>query len=328
MLKKFCITIFLIILIQLRCLAQDINVAFTIDKNYPVFTQIAIFSILENNLSNNHYNFFIVEDNLTKRQKAEMKNLVKKRKQDITFLHISTDKIDHGFNFYENEYLKGRISRIGMARLLLPEILPDYVHKVIYLDSDVIVSDDLEKLYNTNLENNPLGMVIDIYSVRLYNNPDYYNSGVIVMDLDMWRDEKITEKIIKYFHENIFLFTGKNPKYAAPDQDLLNLLLKNRTTTLHLRWNNLTNMQGESLDDDGIHHYIGPIKPWLFKKETEEAFHLYYEYWNRSPLKKYKLFYYLKYRFFKKFLSFTQNSTTNKFDRRFWRKFSKKIQAF
>lgn len=308
-LKKFFIIFLITIFTQLKCVAQDINVAFTIDKNYPIFTQITIFSILKNNLSNNHYNFFIIENNMTKRQKAEMRRFVQKMGQDISFIHISTDKIDNGINVYENKFIDGRISRIGMARLLLPEVLPDSVHKIIYLDSDVIVSDDIAELYNTDLKNNPIAMVIDIYSVRIYNHPDYYNSGVIVMDVDMWKKEKITKKIITYFQENIDLFTGKRPKYLAADQDLLNILLKDKTTTLPLKWNNLTNAYGPSLNAKGIHHYIGPIKPWFFTKETEYAYHLYYEYWDKSPLKKYKIFCYLKYHFFPKLRSFLFNTS-------------------
>ncbi len=299
MVKKICIVIMIVIITQLKCIAQDINIAFTIDKNYHIFTQIVIFSILENNLSNNHYNFYIVEDNMTKRQKLEMQKFVKERKQDISFIHVDTDKIDNGSNVYKNNYINGRISRIGMARLLLPEILPNSVHKVIYLDSDIIVSDDIAKLYNINLENNPIGMVIDINSVRFYKKPDYYNSGVIIMDVDMWRKEQITEKILKYFHENIDLFIGDSPCYSAPDQDLLNILLKKRITKLPLRWNNLmTNPEGVTFySTKGINHYLGPIKPWYFVKETKNAYNLYYEYWDKSPLKKYKLYCYLKYHY-------------------------------
>lgn len=293
------------IFVQLKCAAQNINVAFTIDKNYPIFTQIVIFSILENNLSKNHYHFYIVENNMTKRQKIEMENFVKEREQDISFIHISTDKIDNGVNVYKNNFIRGRISRIGIARLLLPEVLPKSVHRVIYLDSDVIVSDDIAKLYNTDLKNNPIGMVIDAYSIRMYKKPDYYNSGVIIMDVDKWRKENLTEKFIKYFHENINLFVGDHPKYLAADQDLLNILLKNRTTTLPLKWNILTNGFGPSLNNTkGIYHYIGPVKPWHFTEGTKHAYYLYYQYWDKSPLKKYKILFYFKYRVFEKIVSF------------------------
>ena len=293
------------IFVQLKCFAQHINVAFTIDKNYPIFTQIVIFSILENNLSKNHYNFYIVENNMTKRQKTEMQKFVEERGHSILFIHTSTDKIDKGINVYKNKFIDGRITRIGMARLLLPEILPKSVHRVIYLDSDVIVSDDIAKLYNTDLKNNPIGMVYDIYSIIVYNNPGYYNSGVILMDIDKCREEKITEEIIAYFHKKMYMFLGERPVYLGADQDLLNIVLKNRTTTLPFKWNILTNEYGPSLKNpNGIFHYIGPLKPWRFEKKTKNAYSLYYEYWDKSPLKKYKLIYYLKYQVFGKVVSF------------------------
>jgi lipopolysaccharide biosynthesis glycosyltransferase len=252
---------------------------------------------------------------MTKRQKLEMQKFVKKRGQDISFINVSPQKIDKGVNVYENFSFKGRISRIGITRLILSEVLPKTVNKVLYLDSDIIVSDDLAKLYNIDLKNNPIGMVLDIYSTRFYKNPGYYNSGVIIMDLDMWRREKISEKIIEYFHENMDLFVAEKPKYLAADQDLLNILLKNRTTTLPLRWNNLTSLRGFGIENaTGIHHYIGPIKPWHFEKKTKSKHFLYYEYWNKSPLKKYKIVCYLKYHTFPKIVSYLlKNPFLNEF---------------
>lgn len=147
--KKFLISIFCIFLFSTQAIAQKINVAFNIDNNYPIYTLLVINSILKNNTSNSDYTFYIVENNLSFLNKIKMKRYVEKRKQKIEFININTDKIDKGKWFYG---FSKRITSIAMVRILLPEIMPANVDRVLYLDGDILVLKDLKELYNTDME--------------------------------------------------------------------------------------------------------------------------------------------------------------------------------
>jgi len=293
-LKKVLITIFFILILPLKSIAQDINVAYTIDKNYSLFAMISIFSVLENNYLNNKYNFFIVENDIPQKRLDEMKNFVNKRGQNIYFIHINSDDICKGENIYLS--LHNRISKIGMARILLPDLLPKNIHRVIYIDADTLVSDDLSKLYNVDLKNNIFGMVKDIHPFLEGKVNQYYNSGLIVMDLDKSRKEKISDKLFNFYYKNHLKFSPDSKgkiKYWLADQDLINLVLKNNIEKLPNKWNNQILADYIMMPQtNGIYHYIGDIKPWHFPKSNVQSYKLYYYYWNKSPFKKYKYYYY------------------------------------
>ena len=181
-------------MMPINVMAQNINVAFTIDNNYPIFTLLAISSILKNNHSNSEYTFHIVENNITGKNKSKMKYYVSdKWKQKIIFYNLDTNTIDKGFDFYK--FSGNRITNIGMARVALPEILPKEMHKVIYLDGDILVTRDLLELYNTDMEGMPVALATNHWHInyKMHKFKKYYNSGVILMDLDKCRKYNITK---------------------------------------------------------------------------------------------------------------------------------------
>lgn len=295
--KKFIITLFSALFMATSVHAEDINVAFTIDNNYPVFTLLAINTILQNNKSDSHYNFYIVENNLSDKNKEKMAEYVKERKQNIEFINIDTDVIDDGEYFFG---FSGRITQIAMARIMLAELLPKNVHKVIYLDGDICVTEDLKNLYEIDLGNYPAGLALNFSvfeSVNLFKLKDgYYNSGVILMDLDLWRKENLSKKMVDFVKNNKdkFVYLGIDSNvFLYPDQDLINVILNGRIKELPQRWNNQT-IRGEVLEylyGGGIVHYIGDVKPWNYPVNPDDGFKLYYKYWNTSNLKKYKYYY-------------------------------------
>lgn len=295
--KKFIITLLTTLFISTYTWAEDINVAFTIDNNYPIYTLLAINSILQNNKSNSNYNFYIVENNLTDKNKKKMADYVRERNQNIEFINIDTSKIDDGNNFFG---FLGHITPIGMARILLPELLSEDVHKIIYLDGDILVTEDLKDLFDIDLGDLPAGLALNIStfeSVDIYKlKGGYYNSGVILLDLDKWRKENISQKMLAYLKNNKdkFIYKGISSNvFLYPDQDLINIMLEGRIKDLPQNWNNQT-IRGVILEDMysyGIIHYIGGVKPWNYPAQPDKYFKLYYEYWNTSGLRMYKFYY-------------------------------------
>ena len=187
---------------EIHNINDDINIAFTIDNNYPIYTMLVMESILNHNTSNSHYRFHVVEDNLTGFSKFIMKRFAEYKGADIAFYRISTESFDEGRNFYT--YVD-RITPIGMARILLPSVLPKELKRVLYLDSDILVTTDLKPLYNTNLGRYSTGMIVNIQHVT-YDNFNfgkyYFNSGVILMDLDKWRKQNIEGQLTGYIKNN------------------------------------------------------------------------------------------------------------------------------
>lgn len=298
--KKFIIILACLFLFPLQSLAENINVAFTIDNNYPIFTLLVINSILQNNNSDSNYTFYIVEDNLSSKNKTKMQEYVTKRNQNIEFINIDTKIIDDG-NFFFG--FSNRITPIAMARILLPKILPQNVHRVIYIDGDTLVLEDLKTLFEFDLKGKPFGMGVNITAYDEVSNfkinGNYYNSGVILMDLDKCRKDAVSDKLLNFVkeHKKLFLYSDDfQDAFRYPDQDLINIVMDGNIEEIPRKWNN-QHIYGTSIEDiscKGIAHYIGAEKPWssLTIKNTQNNFiKEYYNYWNKSGLRRYKIYY-------------------------------------
>jgi lipopolysaccharide biosynthesis glycosyltransferase len=171
------------------------------------------------------------------------------------------------------------IPPIMWNRVFLTELLPD-VDRVLYLDADTLIVDDLGPLWDE-----PLG---DAYAAAVTNvlerahehharelglpvGQPYFNSGVLLFNLDEMRAGDCTARIVSY---------ARGERLRWPDQDALNAILGRRCRSLHPRWNcmNAVFLLPEATDVFGatavrdararpaIVHFEGPglAKPWHY----------------------------------------------------------------
>lgn len=326
--KKFILTIFLSIFLSIqpaRAISSNISVLYTADDNFINFALISLNSILLNNNSNSKYTFYFSENGLSEKNKARVEKFVKKRNQEIVFVNVKSPIMDIE-NIYNNPVCP-YITNIGMARLFASDFLPKDLDRVIYLDSDTLVLSDMKELWETNLEGRIAGLVDNI-NIPDYKNlykfkNGYYNTGVIVFDLEKCRREKSSKQFLDYYFANIDKFTySKNSEkhfFCLIDQDLLNVVWDGKIKPLDFKWNQQT---WHKTSDTGILHYIGnENKPWNFLNITPKVKE-YYKYWDKtSGIKIYKYYYYLKYVYLKyteyvdlriRTLRFTFDSAKNK----------------
>jgi len=177
-------------------------------------------------------------------------------------------------------------------RLLIPEILPSDIELVLYCDCDILIRGDISGIFNENLEDYSVAAVEDILSpiapmsINLGCNPEYgyFNSGVLLINLNYWRERNITRKCLKFINENLHII-------KHPDQDALNAILNKSWKRLQYRWNFLDSYQAQYYckehmmsDFDKandfypiIVHFSG-VKPWnekcrsIYKIEYHEYF--------------------------------------------------------
>lgn len=156
-------------------------------------------------------------------------------------------------------------SKSPYARFFIPEYLAD-VSRCIYLDTDLIVCSDLNELQLLDLHGNSSACVIDggidtpqqqqrlREKLGLVNPKQYFNSGVIVMDLDAWRQLQIQFKALVVAQENYDLLDQM-------DQDALNIVLADDWLILDPKWNTSKGKADPNFSD-GIIHFLGKVKPW------------------------------------------------------------------
>lgn len=186
-------------------------------------------------------------------------------------------------------------------RLLAPGLLPDTVRKAIYLDADTLVLDDIAPLWRTSLGGKALAAAQDTGFLSLEHawfpceelglSPagKYLSSGVLLMDLGRWRQERLAEKVLA------FLRSSKH-KLSFPDQDALNVVFAGQWRELHPRWNLMLHSAYRHLTDlprpemlrlaraiarPGILHFAAGPKPWERNCRHMRLF-LYYVYLDRT----------------------------------------------
>lgn len=183
-------------------------------------------------------------------------------------------------------------------RVLLPELLPT-LDRVLYLDADVIVAGPLDELWLTDLEGQAIGAVTNPFypwmgtrflrRMGLPSPADYFNSGVLLMNLSDWRREGYSEAILEFARRGEFM---KN----WPDQNGLNAVLWRRRLRLAPIWNAQStlfdikrNQLPFSVDETEqarrcprLVHFSGPYKPWQYRCKHPLR-HLYTSHVERTP---------------------------------------------
>lgn len=241
---------------------KEIPVFFAVDNGYIPFLSVALRSLIDNTSNENKYAIKILYTSVTDENKEKIK---KYEKENISIEFVDLNKQLNEIK--EKLYTRNYYSNTTYYRLFLPELYPQY-DKAIYIDSDTVCLSDIAELYNTDMGDNliagiPDGVIqaIDIFKdyvervvgVADYNN--YFNAGVIVMNLKELRDYKFKEKFI-YMLEKI--------KFeVAQDQDYLNRLCKGRVKILDYSWNRMPVM-GKTEGKINLIHYNLGAKPWYF----------------------------------------------------------------
>lgn len=241
---------------------KEIPVFFAVDNGYIPFLSVALRSLIDNTSKENIYAIKILYTNVTEENKIKIK---KYETENISIEFVDLNKQLEEIK--EKLYTRNYFSITTYYRLFIPELYPEY-DKAVYIDSDTVCLSDIAELYNTDMGDNliagiPDGVIqaIDIFKdyvervvgVADYNN--YFNAGVIVMNLKELRDYKFEEKFI-YMLEKI--------KFeVAQDQDYLNRLCKGRVKILDYSWNRMPVM-GKTEGKINLIHYNLGAKPWYF----------------------------------------------------------------
>jgi lipopolysaccharide biosynthesis glycosyltransferase len=261
---------------------RELNIVMSSDDNFAPYLGITILSIIKNKMDGYKIIFNILDGEVSKSNKEKIKNIIKNNEEcDVNFIKIDKKK----FNAFPE---KGHIKIPSYYRIIAPEIIP--TSRLLYLDSDIIVTGDLMQLYSIDLKNNVIAAVKDVseqYAKKQYFRKisRYFNAGVLLIDSQKWRQHKIWEKTLAIIKkENIM----RKNKYA--DQDILNDILENNWLKINQKYNEQINeYESEIKKNAVILHFIGRIKPWhsIYNNKNKKY---YLQYLNLSPWDKQNIF--------------------------------------
>lgn len=246
-------------------MTNRINVCFCIDNNYVSQLGAVLYSLIDSN-SMNEVRVYVISSDVLEVSKESLSEIIKKIENfSIEFIDVF-DK-----NLLSLE-AGGHISSATFIRFSIPELL-NSIDKVLYLDADLIIKDDLVKFWDVDLEDSYVCAVDNPLFGRyesLFMDDDwgYFNAGVMIMNLPLWRKDNIKEQALEFL-------SGHKDVAIMFDQDALNSVMHGKWIKADIRWNLQTvflrkkrdlildfKELNDSISNPGIIHYSTSSKPW------------------------------------------------------------------
>lgn len=248
------------------------NILVTINKEYVKQVNVLLNSIQDSN-QNESFDVYIIHKNLEQKDIEEIQGELNPERITIHSIRISKSEIDK-FPVYEKRYPVEIY-----FRLFASKYLPTELDRVLYLDADTIVINELKELYETEFEGNYFIATTHIRKllhkfneIRLDIKEDepYINTGVLLINLEELRKRDVEREVTEYIDKNKKIL-------MLPDQDIISSIYGNKIKLIDgLRYNlgdrtlnayNLSN-PNKKIDLNWIQnnvviiHYYGRNKPW------------------------------------------------------------------
>ena len=236
------------------------------DDNYLPYLVVAIKSISLYSSDEYVYDVKILNNGLSKASVRKLRHLEFKN-VEISFVDV--ERAVAAFREDLSVRLRDYYSEAIFYRMFIASMFPRMT-KAIYIDCDVVLVDDIAKLYFTDIGDNILGAVSDesIPSVPEFceyvsewvgvSAQRYINSGVLLMNLNAFRKHNIAEKFKR-------LLITYNFDTLAPDQDYLNFLCKDKIYYLDGGWNKQPKEENYlPIEEQHLIHYNLYNKPWHY----------------------------------------------------------------
>lgn len=263
-------------------LSDKIPIVLSFTPNYLMPAAVCIRSIINSAAEGSTFHFiFLMSEAIEKSSKADLEQIIG-HNHEVSYIEMA-DRL-------ANVYVIEKYTIAASYRLLLPDLLPHH-DKVLYLDCDMIILNDVAKLFlETPLGENYMAGVVEATLPEQESHlnsidckpGEYINSGFLLMNLRKLREDDMVKKFLK---------ASENEALEFPDQDVINMLCKGKLLALDPFWNSIrtfilpqfkntflkyyTESDWSRVQNHGNIHYTGP-KPWNAFTVKFELWWLYY----------------------------------------------------
>lgn len=242
---------------------KKMDVAFCVNNAYIEKVAVVMVSMLANH-PDDYFRFYIFSSDLTDESIKYLNKLHSKYK------NFEVSKVEVPVDLFKS--LKLSIDYISIEayyRYAIAELLPD-LDKILYIDADLVINGDINQFYDMDVSDYYVAGVEDLW-IKLENHKTeiglteydiYINSGVLLMNLQKFRQDGMCQKLIKATQD-----LWDKIKYQ--DQDILNIMCKGKIKQVDSIYNfTRANMKAEQnkLKNACILHYTGRQKPWMPRK--------------------------------------------------------------
>jgi lipopolysaccharide biosynthesis glycosyltransferase len=263
------------------------NILVTLNSNYLKPLRVMLKSLFLNN-PGEHFHIYLMHSRMKEEELSSLQTTIEKEDHQLSVVTIQEE-------YFKDAPIIKHYSKEMYYRLLAFTLLPSHLDKILYLDPDLLIINEIRSLYDTDLSEHLFAAashdrvsIKEMNRLRLlpYEIDAYYNSGVLLMNLSLQRKRMNAGEI--------FDFVVKNKKrLILPDQDILNALYsKNIKPVDEVLYNyDPRFFQYYKLSSDGqydmdyvinqtsILHFCGKRKPW--HKHYAGKFHSLYKHYEK-----------------------------------------------
>lgn len=211
----------------------ELHVAFCVTESYMDFCAITLVSLCDNNPESSITAHLLTED-VTSESAALLEARCSRWGVKVCVYNVS-QLIAPFAAIYRND--KFHIST--NYRLYMADVLPLEIERVLYIDCDMIIRRSLRELYDTPFDGKALLVAPDNFLYQSSALPRkiqhmlreaYFNAGMLVINLTYWRKANISARCLE-------LYAAAPEDYPFPDQDLLNLILRDNVKYVSISYN-------------------------------------------------------------------------------------------
>ena len=255
------------------------------DHHFVMPTGVMMYSLCCNNPEADVTVHVLIDDSVTAKDKENLTTTISRFPKGKAIFYDVDLSLLPAFPSTDNR-LDG-ISKATYYRLMLSEILPESVHKVLYMDGDLIVRGSLLPVWDTDLTGyavaaapDGLGGDIEFFNrLRYPFEKGYFNAGVLLVNLDYWREHAV----INEFYDFI---KNRAEDIVFCDQDVMNYVFQDRKTSFPIKynfnsgflfkppkfdyWKNEKEFK-EALQNPVVVHFAGD-KPWYVYQRVPHPF--------------------------------------------------------
>ncbi|QHV96582.1 glycosyltransferase family 8 protein [Spirosoma endbachense] len=267
---------------------ERISIVLASDNHYAILIAALVKSIELNHKTDEAIDFYIIDDRISTGNKEKIQASVQSK--DIAIHWLNAEQVVPSTIKFPIDNTAFPLT--AYFRVFSPYVVPADLERIIYLDVDMIVLEDISKLWTIDMGDNIFGAVQDFQKVvscswggipnykELGMAPDtkYFNSGLLLINAKAWREADITNKVFKCLHDNLQYIN-------FADQYGLNVALVNQWFELDPRWNWFATFENKN---PFIIHYLD-IKP-IFKSYKSDPYFqtVFFNYLKLTPWKNYK----------------------------------------
>nr|MCR4762773.1 glycosyltransferase family 8 protein [Lachnospiraceae bacterium] len=212
---------------------DELNVVYATDDHYVMQAAVSMVSLFENH-TDMRFHLFIISDHISRDHWERLLRIAEKYGHRMDVIEMPDVESRMGVTLSTNGWAKA-----AYCRLFLCELIPREIDKLFYIDPDTLVVGDIsglvEVIRSKEFEGCYLAACVNSksYYKRLHGfkrNEVYYNSGVMLINLGLWREKNIQ----KVFCDEI---RRRNGRSIDPDQSYINCVLMSRTMVLPAKFN-------------------------------------------------------------------------------------------